>query len=148
MGTGEKNIEQIYLKIKTIIMLLIIVSILIPSVRISGLPGIRLEQVIVIIMFLFLWELIFLENIITNLYFHIVIYLSLLIIISIINGFLNACNIIINDFLRYKVFIYGGIFLIASTLKCTKNDKAYFKYYKHMHFHNKYYCYYSVCKFI
>ncbi|RBP69088.1 O-antigen ligase-like membrane protein [Alkalibaculum bacchi] len=104
--------------------------ILVPTIRLKGLPGMRLEQFAVVIGFFCL-----IVKVITNkrvvlhksLFPILIITFSFFIIISIINGALSGYNVIINDFFElYKIFVYCGLFIITSTLITKQNDKMFF----------------------
>ncbi len=120
----KKTIENYNLNIAYVIIFAIILT---PSIRIKGLPSIRIEQIIV---------LLFTANIIIRLVTRKSIrvkknkfvvmhsFFSLFVIFSILVGSIKGINVIPNDFFEiYKIYVYIGIFLIIFSTVKTKEDR-------------------------
>lgn len=109
-----------------IVALTIFLTILTPDIRISNLPAIRLEQIVVLIFSLYLiFRFIKGRKIVVKKDILITIYLIFPIVIVISNtvGMMQGYPPSINDFFEiYKVYIYAGIYLIFKNLIRTSAD--------------------------
>lgn len=99
-----------------VIYIFIFFSILTPPIQLSKLPSIRLEQLIIIAYSLHLIlktfkhkKVLIPKNKFTIIYFGFIF----IILSSILNGYLNGYNVVLNDFFEiYKIYIYSFTFIL------------------------------------
>ena len=127
INTKENQKQMIHNNYIWLIYIVIFSIVLTPNIRVENLPSFRIEQIIVILFYLYLFIELFIRKRIKklNLTFPIMyLSFSLLIIISILVGYFKGVTIAINDFFElYKVFIYLGLYLITAYLVKSEEDK-------------------------
>ena len=108
--------------------LLAFFSILSPSVNLPGMPHIRIEHAVGILVILYLLSKGLLEeklDVKTYIFPILMILFALISITSMINGNISGYNIVVNDiFELYKIFVYVVIFIAVSSLIVHEGEKT------------------------
>ncbi|MBF7096122.1 O-antigen ligase family protein [Alkalibacter mobilis] len=106
-----------------------------PTIKPGRLPGIRLEQVVLVLVTLYLvYSLVKgRDQLVHKSIFPVgLLFFSVFVLVSILNGYLNGYDIIFNDFFElYKIYIYVGIFTLTASLAL--DDETKFRVLKFMH---------------
>lgn len=122
--TKNKNITD---KKLWIFYIIIFSLILLPNIRLNGIPSFRVEQLVITILALVssLRILLGKKIRISNSFFVIsYIGLSFFIFLSILVGSFKGIRVITNDFFElYKIFIYLGIFILTTSLIITDENR-------------------------
>lgn len=124
VNTNEN--EEILSNKLWIICAVIFAIILTPSIRFAGIPGFRIEQLIIVVFLIYVCFKFRLIKKVKDIDLKFpVMYLgfSFFIILSILVGFIKGVQVVMNDFFElYKIFIYLGIYFITvSTIVCEED---------------------------
>ena len=108
-----------------IVYVIIFSTVLLPDIRIKGLPSFRIEQFLISILFIIVLYVLSIDNdfrIMMPKFMFVQIGLSFFILLSMLVGSLKGIDIILRDFFElYKIFIYVGVYAI--TLSCIKSNE-------------------------
>lgn len=109
-----------------IIYIIIFSTILIPDIRIKGIPAFRIEQIAVFIYFMYMFFKLMLKKKVKvrkAKFIYLYAGFCFIIVLSILVGSLKRVKVLPNDFFElYKVLIYLGIYIITSlTIKSENN---------------------------
>ena len=118
-NTNDKKLWIVYITIFSLILL--------PNIRLNGIPSFRVEQIVIITLTLLSTLKILLGKkvrISNSFFVFSYIGLSFIIIVSIWVGSLKGIKVITNDFFEiYKIFIYLGVFILTTSSIKTDKDK-------------------------
>jgi len=107
-----------------LVYIIILSTVLLPDIRIKGLPSLRIEQILISILSIIVVYVLSIDNdfrILMPKFIFVQIGLSFFILLSMLVGSLKGIDIILRDFFElYKIFIYVGVYTV--TLLCIKSN--------------------------